>query len=339
MVRVAIVIVSYNTVGLLRQALASVARTANVASGSLAVRTIVVDNGSTDGSAEMVTAEFPDVILIAAGQNLGFTAANNLALAKLGLVMRKMASGTGAVAHVEANDSPDYVLLLNPDAELTDGALERLVEFMEARPEVGMAGPRLLYGDGTFQHGAFTFPDVAQVVLDLFPVGRLPGAHRLYAGALNGRYPRASWQGNQPFAVDFILGAAFFVRAEVVREIGGLDEGYFMYCEEMDWALRAQQAGWQVYAVPDATAIHHEAQSSKQIRWRSWRRLWESRLRFYTLHRSHFAPGTLGIVKTLLWLANRWQIFAARSRFGQGKRTGIEAAEEIAARTALLAEL
>lgn len=337
--RIAVIIVSYNTVDLLRKALASVAWAVHGAQGRLAVEALVVDNASSDGSAAMVRAEFPWVKLLASERNLGFPAANNLAMQRLGIVA---GSAEGGVAggnsgdHAPTAPAPHYLFLLNPDAEVTGDALEQLVDFMEARPDVALAGPSLRYGDGSFQHGAFAFPGVAQVALDLFPFGRLPGGHRLYAGEVNGRYAQRLWQGETAFPVDFVLGAAMFVRADAVRQVGGMDEGYFMYCEEMDWALRFHQAGWEVCALPTAIVLHHEAQSSRQMRWVAWRRLWESRLRFYALHGDVFAPWTAPVVRWLVRWGMRAGIGDARRRFGAGVITGTQAGEEIAARRAVL---
>lgn len=328
-IRVAVIIVSYNTAALLRNAIASVLQAASQAGEWLALDVVVVDNASSDGSAAMVADEFPRVHLIASPHNLGFPAANNLAMQRLGVV-------AGADGLRLPTADPDYLFLLNPDAEVPAGTLEELVGVMERQPEIAIAGPRLCYADGSFQHGAFAFPGVVQVALDLFPFGNLPGGHRLYTGALNGRYAQSLWQGETPFPVDFVLGAAMFVRADAVRSLGDMDEGYFMYCEEMDWALRAHQAGWRVYAVPAALVVHHEAQSSKQMRWTSWQRLWQSRLRFYAMHKDAFAPGTTPIVRSLVRIGMAWGMADARRRFGAGVVTGMQAGEEISARKAIL---
>ena len=153
-----------------------------------------------------------------------------------------------------------------------------MVEFLVANPTAGICGPRLQYGDGSFQHGAFHYPGIVQVFLDLFPLDGIRGVHRLHNSRLNGRYPTAAWQGLAPFPVDFVLGAALCIRREAIERIGGLDDAFFMYCEEMDWCRRCRQAGWQVYALPAARVIHHAGQSSRQVRWDAYERLWRSRL-------------------------------------------------------------
>ncbi len=330
--RLAVVIVSYNTCALLETCLRTLLAAAERATDSgagLAVDVVVVDNASADGSAGMVTRAFPQVTLVALEKNVGFTGGNNAALRLLGLI-----DGADAPPRLPA---PDFVLLLNPDTEVEGDALTTLVRFLREQPQAGVCGPRLRYGDGRFQHGAFAFPGVAQVALDLLPLDGLPLVRRLYASRVNGRYPLASWEGGAPFPVDFVLGAALLARAEVVRQVGGLDEGYFMYCEEMDWCLRVREAGRQVYAVPGAVIVHHEGQSSRQVRWTAFERLWRSRLRFYAKQRAHFGPLLLPSVRALVWLGMGLQEERARRRFARGARSGVETGEEVRARRAVAA--
>jgi GT2 family glycosyltransferase len=214
---VAVVIVNFNTCALLRDCLHSLqAAAAEVA--WIDLRIVVVENASGDGSAAMVRAEFPSVELHALEANVGYTRGNNLALRALALLPGEQPTGSA--------QPPDFVWLLNPDTRVEPGALGALVRFLQGMPEAAACGPRLLYGDGTLQHGAFGWPGVAQVALDLLPLQRLPGAHRLYGGRLNGRYPRTLWEGATPFEVDFVLGAAMMVRGDDLRRLGGLDEGY-----------------------------------------------------------------------------------------------------------------
>ena len=223
------------------------------------------------------------------------------------------------------------VLLLNPDAELLGDALMRLARFLATTPSAGICGARLQYGDGSFQHGAFRFPGLAQVFLDLFPLEGVRGAHRLHDSRLNGRYPAAKWRGDTPFPVDFVLGAALCIRRETIERIGGLDDGYFMYCEEMDWCLRCRQAGWQVYALPAAQVMHHAGQSSRQVRWDAYERLWRSRLRFYAKHRAAYPPGYLTLLRGLLRMGAAWRSRQARRRLAAGVTTREAADRELAA--------
>ncbi len=330
--RVAVVVVSYNTRDLLAACLRSVYASPLPAGAELTV--VVVDNVSTDGSADLVTQQFPHARLIASPANLGFTGGNNLALHALGFDVTPPASAP-LVATQDGGSRPDAVLLFNPDAELVADALSHLVEFLASTPTVGICGPRLQYGDGSFQHGAFRFPGLVQVFLDLFPLEGVRGAGalwaRLYDSRLNGRYPAAKWRGHTPFPVDFVLGAALCIRRDVIERIGGLDDGFFMYCEEMDWCLRCRQAGWQVYALPAAQVIHHAGQSSRQVRWDAYERLWRSRLRFYTKHRAAYPPGYLTVLRGLLRMGAAWRSRQARRRLAAGQIPQDAAARELAA--------
>lgn len=322
--RLAVIIVSFNTRDLLRECLRSLLLSVGREATWLTTDIIVVDNASSDGSAEMVATEFPQVHMEALAQNRGFTGGNNRALEMTGLI--------GAAPSLP---SPDFVLLLNPDTLVVDDAPAQMVRFLQSSPLAGICGAALRYGDGRFQHGAFAFPGVAQVALDLFPLKRIALGARLYEGGVNGRYAPGLWQAGRPFRVDFVLGAALMARAAVIQQIGGLDDGYFMYCEEMDFCLRAAEAGWETYAVPAAQIIHFEGQSSRQVRWTTLARLWRSRLRFYRLHAGHFAPGTPTVVRLLMRVAMTLEARLALRRFARGQNSGVEAGAEIAARHAV----
>lgn len=248
-----VVIVSYNTAALLARCVRSV-----LADAPAGTEVFVVDNASRDGSADMVRRAFPSVRLIANNDNNGFAAAANQAL--------RPARGR-------------YVMLLNPDAELRQGSLPRVVAFLDARPEVGVAGARLSYRDGRFQHSAFRFPSLPMAFLEFFPLN-----HRLANSRLNGRFPAADY--HRAFAVDHPLGACMTVRRVALPEVGLLDESFFLYCEEVDWCWRFRQAGWHVVHCPEVLAIHHEAQSTRQRRGEMLVQLYRSRYRLYAKHRA-----------------------------------------------------
>jgi N-acetylglucosaminyl-diphospho-decaprenol L-rhamnosyltransferase len=363
-IQLAVIVVSYNVRDLLRRCLHSLMQAARSDANSLDVQVIVVDNASSDGSAEMVTSEFPQVHLIASQENLGFTRANNLALQKLGFsteeergeeergeeergeeerVERKEKSAFPAPSSrspfflnaAPPPAKPDYVLLLNPDAEVTNDALPRLVNFLEQTPHAAVCGAELRYSDGSFQHGAFRFPGLFQVLFDLFPPLGVPGGYRLLNSRLNGRYPATWWSRGEPFPVDFVLGAAMLVRGAAIDAVGGLDEGYWMYCEEMDWCRRFRRAGWSIYALPNARVIHHEAQSSRQWRWESQVHLWRSRFRFYAKYRDDFPPGTLAMIRLLVRAGMAWEARRLERRFAAGELDGIALAKALAALDAI----
>ena len=280
--QLAVVIVSYNVRELLRACLASL-QASLARTPELAATIWVVDNASADGSAELIAADFPAVQLVASPANLGYTAANNLALQLLGFAPRHAeAQPLTAYPWLMAGPSaaaPDYVWLLNPDTVVHDDAPARLVQVLQGAPRAAACGAQLAYADGSFQHGAFRFPGLAQLALDFFPPpGRLN--QPLLDSRHNGRYPRAWYARQTPFAVDFVLGATLLLRGEALRTVGLLDEGYFMYCEEMDWQRRAWQAGWSVCCVPQARVTHIAGASSSQFRSRAFAALWQSRLRY-----------------------------------------------------------
>jgi N-acetylglucosaminyl-diphospho-decaprenol L-rhamnosyltransferase len=250
--RLGIVVVSYNTCALLRRCLQS---TADV---SLPVEVVVVDNASADGSPAMVRDEFPGVRLIANHDNRGFAAATN--------------QGIEAV-----RQGTDFVLLLNPDAWLCDGAAEELAGFLLVHPRVGIAGARLLYPDGRPQEGAWRFPTLLMAFFDLFPP-RGPLLGRLQSSYLNGRYQEE--RDDVPFPIDHPLGAAMMIRRETLADVGLFDEGYWMYAEEVDWCRRCREAGWAIWQVPAARVVHAGGASSSQFRGRSFVALHRSRLRY-----------------------------------------------------------
>lgn len=329
----AVVVVSYNVRELLRRCLASVLASAARTQDRLSVDIVVVDNASHDGSAGMVAAEFPAVRLTALADNSGFTGGNNIALHQLGFPIEL--ARTAPAEGVSSAQRPDYVLLLNPDTTVADDALWLLVSCLESHPDAGACGARLTYGDGRFQHGAFRYPSVAQVFLDFFPLSRLPGSHRLHSGRINGRYPIQLWNGAAPFPVDFVLGAALMVRGVTVAQVGGLDDGYWMYCEEMDWCLRMRDAGWLTLVAPTAHVVHYEAQSSRQFRWKTYERLWRSRFRFYAKHRNHFPPFQLPIFRYIVRCGISFRRRAMQEAFAGGEVTGVEVAEAMAAFAAI----
>jgi GT2 family glycosyltransferase len=277
----AIIIVSWNVEKHLRKCLASVQNA--VAVDGVDAEVWVVDNASRDRSLRVAVTEFPWTAVVASRENLGFAKANNVAMRSIGFTdplapERGWAEGLQWYARREVRSRlPKAVLLLNPDARVQPGALKAMGGFMSAHPQTGIVGARLRFGDGSFQHGAYAFPGVWQLAIELLS---LPG--RLYESRLNGRYPRRLYQQKQPFSIDHPLGAAMMVRAEAIRQVGLLDEGYRMYVEEVDWAKRIKSAGWEAYCVPAAQIIHLGGQSTGQVKAESFANLWRSRQRFYS---------------------------------------------------------
>jgi N-acetylglucosaminyl-diphospho-decaprenol L-rhamnosyltransferase len=275
----AVVIVSFNTRDLLDACLTALSadvHATEIDGQPIHAATWVVDNASADGSADMVAMRHPQVHVLALDTNLGFTAANNLVLDRW--VEHPDVNLDPSAAKFAPDRRPDFVLLLNPDTEIQPGAIAALIRALQAAPDAAVAGPRLAYGDGRFQHGAFRFPGIIQTWLDLFPVARLSESR------LNGRYPRAIYERGRPFGVDFVLGACMLVRGTALGAVGPLDTGFFMYCEEIDWCRRFRAAGWRTLCVPAALVVHHAGASTRQFRGPTFTALWRSRRRYFAKH-------------------------------------------------------
>jgi hypothetical protein len=291
-----LVIVNWNVRDLLAGCLDSVYL--DLAQSGLRARVCVVDNGSGDGSAEMVRRQFPRTLLVEA-ENRGMGAGNNLGL-------RTLAAQGSFFAY----------LVLNPDTVVRPGALRTLVECLRQRPQAGVAAPQLLNPDGSLQHSGFRFPGVAQAAFDLFPPpGRLA---RLLDSPWNGRYPARWYAAGAPFRVDHTLGAAFVVRAEALAPWGGelFDESFTLYCEEIDAQWRLARAGWQAWLAPAAEVVHYGGRSTAQDPTRSFVRLWVSRRRLY--HRYH-GPVVNALVAGLVTTAMRGRIRANHRRSQRGQ--------------------
>lgn len=295
-----VIVVSYNTRELLRACLSALARSLERSSNALPSgwQVVVVDNGSLDGSPEMVRTAFPSMHLRTLGENRGFAAANNLA--------------------IRDTDSR-YLLFLNPDTEVLGDAPAALQRFLEEHPRAGAAGGHLLNPDLSFQHGCFRFPTLPMTLFDVFPVN-----HRVLNSRLNGRYPRSQYV--RPFPIDHPLGAAMIVRREVVDRLGGFDEGYFMYCEEVDWCYRMRQAGWEVWYTPAAQIVHHGGASTRQTAGPMLIQLHRSRDRFFRRHYgSLFAWAAQRIVRVGMYAAAR----RARREAARGEMEPVELTRQL----------
>src|SRR5439155_25553598 len=220
-----------------------------------------VDNMSADETVPLVRGRYPWVRLIENGRRQGFAANNNQAIRR---------------------SSGRYVLVLNPDTEVRPRALERLVSFMDCEPAVGLCGPQLLFPDGSIQLSCRRFPTLSTVI-----VRRTPLRVWLRTSGVGQRHLMADVDHRTCRAVDWLIGASIMARRELLQTVGLLDEGYFLYVEEIDWAYRAWQGGWRVMYYPDAQIVHHhQARSDKGLLSRySWYHLC-SMWRFYRKHRA-----------------------------------------------------
>jgi GT2 family glycosyltransferase len=266
MERLSVIIVSWNVRTLLDGCLTSLR--ADLERADIQPDVWVVDNASQDASAALVHQRHPWVQLEALNENLGFVRANNRVLRRL------MAQTT----------PPDFVWLLNPDTVVSAGSAATLIDVLAAHPRAGLVGPKLQNPDGSLQQSAFRFPRLLQILFDL---GHLP--RRFYRSRWNGRYSANDYAKSSPFRIDHPLGAAMMARTQAIAEVGLLDEDFFMYCEEIDWAWRMKKAGWDAWLVPDAEVIHYGGASTKQARPQMTAHLWRSRARLY---RKHHGPLT-----------------------------------------------
>jgi len=243
----AIVIVNYNTSALLRDCLRSVYASRGV--GKFAV--CVVDNASSDDSVEMVRTLFPQVHLIANTRNAGYPQANNQGLRYFGF-------HDTPVVGVDQT-LPRFVLLLNPDTVLPPTALAEMIAFMEAHPRAGVAGPKLVRLDGSLDRACRrSFPTPASSLWHLTRLDRLfPHSPRF------ARYDLSYLDPDVVTQVDAVVGAFMLVRREAILQVGLLDETFFMYGEDLDWAKRITDAGWQVWYNPAVTVTHVKEAASR----------------------------------------------------------------------------
>jgi GT2 family glycosyltransferase len=271
-----------------------------------------VDNGSHDGSADMVAEEFPQTHLIRA-ENRGYAVGNNLGLRQFGYK---------DVGGVEAGiPAPRYVLLLNADTVLPPSALVDMLSFMDARPQAGVAGPRLVRADGSLDRAcrrSFPTPEVA--FYRIFGLSRLFPRSRRF-----GRYNLTYLPPDVTTEVDSVVGAFMLIRGEALREIGLLDEQYFMYAEDLDLCYRIKQRGWQVLYNAAVTVLHYKGQSSRQ-------RSTFANVQFYKtmrlFHDKHFRQQTFFLLNWLIYAAvgllGGWAVL--RDRVRPAERRGVASA-------------
>jgi N-acetylglucosaminyl-diphospho-decaprenol L-rhamnosyltransferase len=268
-----VIILNYNTRDHLRVCLESVA-----GEGSALEREVfVVDNASADGSAEMVATEFPWVQLITAERNGGFAYGNNLAL--------RVSRG-------------DAVMLLNPDTRVPNGAFGALLQRLRANARVGVVGPKLLRPDGTMHlasRRSFPTPSVAFY--------RFSGLSRLFPKSERfGRYNLTFVEPDVPLEVDSVCGACMLLRRDVIDEVGLLDERFFMYGEDLDWCLRAREAGWIVRYEPSIVVQHQHGAASRKRALRTTFHFFRAMDLFYQKHYvERYHPLVTGAVRTAIY--------------------------------------
>jgi len=235
MKELSIIIVNYNVKAFLQNCLLSIKK----ATEKIDSEIIVVDNASDDGSIELIKKNFEDVILIESPVNLGFSKANNLGL--------KISQGK-------------YICLINPDTIVEENTFEVMINFMENHPDVGLAGCKILNPDGTFQLACRrSFPTPWVAFTKIIGLSKLFPKSKLFA-----KYNLTYLDENQSYEVDAVSGSFMFLRRDVYEKIGGLDETFFMYGEDLDYCYRVKQAGYKVYYVHSTQIIHFKGESTKR---------------------------------------------------------------------------
>jgi GT2 family glycosyltransferase len=276
---VAAVVVTYDALPWIERCLSSLA----------GVKTVVVDNGSSDGTVPFVRERFPDVRLLES-ENRGLGAGWNLGL--------RETTGT-------------YALLLNADAWLAEGALERLVAFADSRPRAAVVGPRLLNPDGTLQRSVRGFPTVWRLATEYFFLRKLaPGSSVLNAFYAGG------FDHDEVREVEVVMGACMLLRRDAVEQVGYCDEDYFLFSEETDWCFRFRQAGWEVVFFPGAECTHVRGASHSGGLYRENLR---GHLLFLTKHRG---PKVAERARRLLLASLRLRGFVFRGDRGRVYRDG-----------------
>ena len=275
-----IVIVNWNTRDYLKRCLETVL----ASEGDFSYRVVVVDNASSDGSADMVRQDFPNIELIASTENGCYPYGNNLGLRALGY------RAAGNVAP----DAPRYALLLNPDTELPPSALYDMTLFMDSNPKIGIAGPKLVLEDGSLDLACRrSFPTP---VVSLY---RFSGLSKLFPHSPRfGRYNMTFADPDQEIEVDSVVGAYMQIRREAIEAVGLLDESFFMYGEDLDWAYRIKKAGWKVFYHPQVIVKHIKRAASRQ----SKKAQFEFQRAMLIFYRKHYQASTPWLLHSLVML-------------------------------------
>lgn len=315
-----IIIVNYNTCGLLRDCLRSVLASEldlahlpieerGPSPRRLTLATCVVDNASPDDSVNMIRREFPQVQLIANDHNVGYPAANNQGLRLYGFSDTPDPLGS-------AGGLPRYALLLNPDTVLPPDALARMIAFIEAKPQIGAAGPKLVRLDGSLDKACRrSFPTPITSLWHMLYLDRLfPKSPRF------SRYNLSYLDPDEVTRVDAVVGAFMLVRGEAIVRAGLLDETFFMYGEDLDWAKRITDAGWEVWYYPKVTVLHIKEAASRSS--------YKARVEFYRamniFYDKHYRATTPFWIDWLIRggvAAFGWADLTARRLRGQYERT------------------
>jgi len=274
---VSVVIVNWNSRDLLDQALTSL----HEPTATVSFETIVVDNGSHDGSLDYLREKWPEVVVVPLERNHGFAGANNIGF--------KSCRGT-------------FILLLNVDTISQPSMISGMVEVMNEHPETGCVGARHLNPDRSLQWSMDDFPSLLNDTLRYTDLIRLP----ILQGWLKRKYP-AFTDHDEEREVGWVNGACFMVRREIVDTVGGLDEYFFIYAEELDWCFRIWQAGWTVRFTPRARVIHLHGGSFNATDGKRTILLYQSLRRYY---RKHYSPAKYHAISAMVMVNALWRLGA-----------------------------
>jgi N-acetylglucosaminyl-diphospho-decaprenol L-rhamnosyltransferase len=274
-----VVILNYNTASLLRDCLKSVL----ASECNFTWRVWVVDNGSKDDSAGMVRREFlpyhDNLTLIENNDNRGFAHGNNLALRQI------CPLDNPNPLHIGATPTARYMLLLNPDTVVPPDCFQIAYDFMQTHPDAGAMGVKLVRGNGQLDLACRrSFPTPQVSLYRMLGLSKFFPKNRRFA-----RYNLTYLSQDETYEVDSVCGAFMLVRADAIRQAGILDEAYFMYGEDLDWAFRIKAAGWKVFYHPATTVIHYKGESSKQRSTGAILNFYDAMRIFYG---KHYAPHT-----------------------------------------------
>jgi hypothetical protein len=300
-VEVSIVIVNWNAKEFLRDCLGSIADQTRSPH-----ETIVVDNASQDGSAEMVRREFPDVVLIANPDNRGFAAANNQGIA--------VARGR-------------YLLLLNPDTVILDGAIDKTVAFADARPGIGCVGCQVLEDERTIQQTCAGFPSPLNILLSLTQLPALFPRSRFF-----GRQWMGWWDRKSEREVDVVSGMYMLIPRAVIDDVGALDEDYFVYAEEADLCYRMARRGYPRVFTPCARIVHREG-GGKSTRLMSTRMYVQLQKSLLIYHRKNLGLAAWAACKAMFAAAmvGRGLAMSVAALLGGGERAAAKSTQSWAA--------
>lgn len=271
---ISVIIVSWNVTSLLRDCLNSLYSSD---SGGKTLEVIVVDSASSDGTPAMVSAEFPAVRLLEQSENVGYTRGNNIGLD----------AATGR-----------YLLLLNPDTTVIGDAIAQMAAYLDAHQDVGIVGPHTLNNDGTHQPSRWRFPSRRLAFMETAWL-------RPYAARLLTDYEYTDAPPETIHDADWVQGSCLMARREVYEVIGGLDTGYVMFFEELDWCKRAADAGFKTVYLGTAQIVHHGGASTDQIGARKHIYYNESKLRYF---RKVYGRAFAGVLRVFLLAIYGWQM-------------------------------